>query len=304
MNFPNLDLNLYKPFVTVYENRNIARAAGQLILTASAVGMRIKELERQLDIKLFIPHARGVTPTKEADELYTRIKSALAVLNSAENSIKEFNETSTGVIKVGCPANIAVALLIDFICGFIVKYHNVKLEISNRPRSELAEMLAKHDIDVVINKMPIPDTMDNFIIEELCSLPRAFYANKSFLQKYNLKTELTIQELNNIPLILPSKTRDDTQMLLNALKRGVNTFTEIDGGNELIHAIINRNVGIGYVNECCVKDGVLVKKITVKGVNFPEHHLGVAYNKGEDSKPIKTFLKELKDFCEKIDKGI
>jgi len=296
VNISTLDYNLFKPFIAAYENKNYARAGEQLVQTASAVGMRIKELERQLGIKLFVPHARGVTPTKEADELYIKIKSALAILNNASNSVKEFNESSIGLLRIGCPANIASYRLIKFFSNFIFRYPKVKLEIDNKSRTEQAEMLAKRDLDVVINKMPIPNPNGSFIIEELCELPRSFYTTKTFLNSRGLDTTLTLSQLDELPLILPSKTREDTRLLLQALKRTEHSFTEIDSGNELIYSIIKQNVGIGYINESCVNENDEFVKINVVGVKMPRHVLGVAYQRSEQSKAIKAFINELKVF--------
>jgi len=292
MKIIDLDYNLYKYFIAVYENRNIAKAAEQLVLTASAVGMRIKELERQLDVKLFIAHARGVRPTKDADELYAKIAPTIAALNSAGNSIKEFNNQSTGHIKIGCPANVASSVLVEPVAEFIRKYPKIKIEISSKHRTELTDMLAKRDIDILVNKMPIANPTGNFKIVELRPLPRSLYASKKFLATHNLGTTLTAVQLADLPLILPDKSRADTQSVLAAFNRSVDSFTEIASGNEMILAMVLQDVGIGYVNESCIKDVYTdrVQKITVGNITLPEHILGVAYNADNNCKAVRAFL--------------
>jgi len=295
MNIVDLDYNLYKHFIAVYENRNIAKAAEQLVLTASAVGMRIKELERQLGLKLFIAHARGVHPTKDADELYAKVAPMIAALNSAGNSIKDFCSESTGHIKIGCPANIASSILVEPVVEFIRKYPKVKIEITSKHRTELTEMLGKRDIDILVNKMPIANPTGNFKIVELCPLPRSFYASKKFLETHNLGNRLTAAQLANLPLILPCKSRADTQSVLAALNRSVDSFTEIASGNEMILAMVLRDAGIGYVNESCIKDTCKdrVEKITIENISLPEHKLAVAYNVDNNCKAVKAFLELL-----------
>ena len=299
MNISTIDYNLFKPFIAVYETKNIARAAEKLVITPSAVGMRIKELERQLGIKFFIAHARGVHPTKEADELYALINPAISALNNVTTVIKDFDETTVGTLKIGCPSNVVTSFLADFICDFIIKYPKIKLEIRNDHRTELGEMLSKNDIDVVINKLPIPNPRGNCEVLELCDLQRSLYATKEFLGNNNLTPTLTISQLENLRLILPSKSREDTMQLLAALKKPVTSFVEIGGGNDVIFAMVLRNVGIGYVNDACVTDiyKSKIERVTVLNVDMPKHRLGVAYNKENPSKSIKVFIQALKAFC-------
>lgn len=287
---------MYKPFIAVYENKNIARAAEQLIHTASAVGQRIKELERQLGTTLFVPHARGVTPTKEADELYIRIKPALAVLNNAESSVKEFNESSIGVLRIASSSTISSVQIIDFLCDFMKKYPNVKLAMhGGQSRIELAAMLVKRDLDVIVHRLPFPTvTFGDVVIEELCDHKRAFFACKEFLKKHNLGTNLTTSQLRELPLILPVRTREDMRPLFDALK--VDSFTEVMGGCELIYSMIKRGVGIGYTYCNLVKQDDSIEMINVIDADLPVHKLGIIYNRDESSKLVLTFIKMIKEF--------
>ncbi|MCL2570615.1 MAG: LysR family transcriptional regulator [Firmicutes bacterium] len=294
MNILNFDLNLYKPFVAVYENKNITKAAEKLIITPSAVGMRIKELERQLGIKLFTPHARGVHPTKEADELYAKINPALASIIGAGSTLVELSSESTGVLRIGCQVNIAMYYLADIISEFILAYPKIKIEIHHESRPKMSEMLARRELDIVISKLPFKDPFGNFVIETLIDLPKGFYATEKFLKANNLSRVITREQLFGTRIILASKIRSDIQMLMSALGQNINSSIEIAGGNEFIYEMIRRHVGIGYVNECCVNENDGVVSVTVSGVKLPQFNLGVVYNKDDASKIINEFIKMLK----------
>lgn len=299
MNISKLDFNLYKLFVAVYENKNIARVAENLIHTPSAVGQRIKELERQLGLKLFIPHARGVQPTKEADELYALIKDSIAMLTNTEKIIKEFNAASTVVMRIGSSSSIASIQIKDFLSDFIMRYPNVKLEIHYRGREELADMLVKRDLDVIVHRIPYPHTKHRLVINELCDHPRAFFASRAFMAKHGISNTLKKADLEKLPLILAEKTREDISLLLKVIKP--QTITEIIlGGCELIYSMVKNSVGIGYTNPNLVAPNDDVERITISDVELPKHKLGVIYNENEPSKAILTFIKEIKDFYKSI----
>ena len=65
----NIDLNLYKVFIKVYELKNISKASEALFVSQPSISHSIKELENQLNIKLFYRNSKGVEPTPEAKKL-------------------------------------------------------------------------------------------------------------------------------------------------------------------------------------------------------------------------------------------
>jgi DNA-binding transcriptional LysR family regulator len=290
-----LDLNLYKAFIAVYEAKNITKAAEGLFHTSSAVGQRIKELERQLGLKLFVPHARGVRATKEADELYALVGGAIAALVNAEKTIKDFTATSTGVMRIGSSSSIASIQIKDFLCEFLARYPSIKLEIRYNAREELAEMLEKHELDIIIHRIPFARTRHSFIIEELCDHPRAFFASKSFMKKHGIGNTLTKTQIEKLPVVMGDKTREDIKSLLVVIKP--ETVTEIIlGGAELIYSMVKNGVGVGYTNPNLVTASDEVEMISIVDVELPKHKLGVAYHENETSKAVLTFINEIKEF--------
>lgn len=82
------NLNLYRSFIAVYENGSISTAAKVLGLKQPTVTHNIKELEKTLGVILFIPHARGVTPTIAATKLYKYAKAGIDAFMKGEEPFK------------------------------------------------------------------------------------------------------------------------------------------------------------------------------------------------------------------------
>ena len=61
----NINLDLLKTFYAVAKNKNITKACEELLVSQSAVSKAIKNIENQLDCKLFIRSKKGVELTKE-----------------------------------------------------------------------------------------------------------------------------------------------------------------------------------------------------------------------------------------------
>jgi LysR family nitrogen assimilation transcriptional regulator len=68
-------LRQLKYFVAIVEAGNMTRAAEQLHVAQTALGMQIRQLEEGLGVALLIRHSRGVEPTKAGRLLHARAVS-------------------------------------------------------------------------------------------------------------------------------------------------------------------------------------------------------------------------------------
>ena len=73
-------LELYRVFRTVAAKGNISAAAQELYLSQSAVSQSIRQLEEQLQVRLFSRNARGVALTSEGQLLLEYVNRALGLL--------------------------------------------------------------------------------------------------------------------------------------------------------------------------------------------------------------------------------
>jgi LysR family transcriptional regulator of abg operon len=65
-----MNIKLLEHFVSVYEHRNLTKAAGAIGVTQSNISKSIQKLESQLAVLLFDRHTRDVTPTPAGKALY------------------------------------------------------------------------------------------------------------------------------------------------------------------------------------------------------------------------------------------
>lgn len=78
-----LDLNLLKVFDTLFEERNVTRAAHRLGLTQSAVSHALNRLRSALGDELFVRGPSGMRATPRAAEVGPRIREALLKIETA-----------------------------------------------------------------------------------------------------------------------------------------------------------------------------------------------------------------------------
>ena len=73
MKLSNVDLNLLKVFVVVYQEQSLRKASEKLFVSTSAVSQSIKKLKESLGEELFVLSNKQFLPTPYSDQLYQRI---------------------------------------------------------------------------------------------------------------------------------------------------------------------------------------------------------------------------------------
>ena len=262
MQFSNINYNLYKSFLVVYETKNISRAADLLYISQPAVSHNIKELEKQLGIQLFYKKANGMSSTNEADILYKYISSAFNSIWKGELTISDMAGLKSGVVKIGSPSYLAVLYLSDLITDFRKKYPNIKIEIVSKSMPDLIAMLQTQNIDIVIDCSPIPTDKSKTEVKYLTSFSHCFVTT----DKYYTNKPVGIETLNTLPLIICSQTSEEIRLLKNSMSDiKINPVIESWTTETLVKLVKDGN-GVGYVQEAYVKDEL--EKGTLKKLNI------------------------------------
>jgi DNA-binding transcriptional LysR family regulator len=250
MQFSNINYNLYKSFLVVYETKNISRAADILYISQPAVSHNIKELEKQLNIQLFYKKSNGMNTTSEADVLYKYISSAFNSIWKGELTISDMAGLKTGVVKIGIPSYLTVLFLSDIITEFRAKYPNVKIEIVSKPVPDVITMLQTQNIDIVIDSQPITTEKSSMDIKYLKSYSHCFFTTDKYYTEKSLGTE----SINNLPLIISSQGSEEIKQLKNSVV-GIKINPVIEAWTtESMIKLVKEGNGVGYCQEDYIKE--------------------------------------------------
>lgn len=250
MQFSNINYNLYKSFLVVYETKNISRAAEILYISQPAVSHNIKELEKQLNIQLFYKKSNGMSATSEAEILYKYISSAFNSIWKGELTISDMAGLKTGVVKVGIPSYLAVLYLSEIITEFRAKYPNIKIEIVSKPVPDLINMLQTQNIDIVIDSQPISTDKSKLEIKYLKSFSHCFFTT----DKYYTEKPMGIDNINNLPLIISSQGAEEIKLLKNTVI-GLKISPIIESWTpESMLKLVREGNGVGFCQEDYIKE--------------------------------------------------
>ncbi|PSW06441.1 LysR family transcriptional regulator [Photobacterium rosenbergii] len=97
----NLDLNLLKTLLVIYQEQNLRKASERLFVTQPAVSHALQKLRLHFDDELFTKTRTGLKPTPYVEQLCQELSPALDNLFKAVNSNQEFDPRQlTGKIRI------------------------------------------------------------------------------------------------------------------------------------------------------------------------------------------------------------
>lgn len=115
----DLDLTSLRLFVAVCETRNIARAAEQHHIVASAVSKRIAQLEGVVGNALVARHRRGVVPTGAGEILLEHARAMLASADRVARDMGAYGKGIKGQVRVLASVSSIAESLPDDIASFM-----------------------------------------------------------------------------------------------------------------------------------------------------------------------------------------
>jgi LysR family nitrogen assimilation transcriptional regulator len=145
-----MNLRQLKYFVGVVEAGNMTRAAEQLHVAQTALGMQIRQLEEDLGVALLVRHSRGVEPTKAGSLLHARALAILKEVEEVRKDVRACEREDSEAIRLG----ITPALML--VCGteiaMTVREHlpNVLLSIVEAMSHVLIDMLSRGEADFIL----------------------------------------------------------------------------------------------------------------------------------------------------------
>src|SRR5262245_7516701 len=96
-----MNLRQLKYFVTVVDAGNMTRAAEELHVAQTALGMQIRQLEEDLGVALLVRHSRGVEPTKAGSLLHSRALTILKLVEETRKDVTASERENSETIRFG-----------------------------------------------------------------------------------------------------------------------------------------------------------------------------------------------------------
>src|SRR5471030_434700 len=141
--------------VAVDTYRSFVAAAEKCFVTQPTLSMQVQKLEDTLGVKLFDRSKQPVVPTDIGVEVIAQARILLAESEKIKEIISDRERELSGELKVGIIPTVAPYILPRILHGFIDKYPQVKLIVSEQTTEQIIQQFKLVTIDCGILSTPL-----------------------------------------------------------------------------------------------------------------------------------------------------
>ena len=239
-------LELYKVFKEVAEAGNITAAAQALYISQSAVSQSIKQLESDLQTRLFARNSRGVTLTADGKLLYEYVRSAIGLLETGEAKMSQTRELQMGQLTIGASDTVTSQFLLPYLDSFHRQYPAIHIQIVSGRSHKVLGLLQSGKVDIAFASTPGEGSFETVPCFATHSI---FVASPEY--PCDFSHIYTLSEIADFPLILLERKASSRLYLEKYfLQNGLRLNPEIElGARSLLVDLAAIGFGVAGVTE-------------------------------------------------------
>ncbi len=239
-------LELYRVFLEVAQQGNISAAAQRLFISQSAVSQSVKQLEEQLQVRLFSRSTKGVNLTSEGKLLLEYVSHALGLLHSGEEKIAQSRQLLTGELIIGASDTVTKTYLLSRLEAFHKDYPDIRIRILNGTTSMVLDYLHAGQVDIAFASEAPDETV--YSVRHCVDTHTIFVAAPDYLEFDKI---YTMEDIAALPLILLERKASSRLYLERYFQeRGIPIHPEIElGSHNLLISLARIGLGVACVTE-------------------------------------------------------
>ena len=225
---------------------NISAAAQNLFISQSAVSQSVKQLEEQLQVRLFSRSTRGVSLTSEGKLLLEYVSHALGLLQSGEEKIAASRQLLTGELIIGASDTVTKTYLLSRLEAFHKDYPDIRIRILNGTTSMVLDYLHAGQVDIAFASEAPDETV--YSVRHCVDTHTIFVAAPDYLE---FDKVYTMEEIAALPLILLERKASSRVYVERYFQdHGVQIHPEIElGSHNLLISLARIGLGVACVTE-------------------------------------------------------
>jgi DNA-binding transcriptional LysR family regulator len=252
-----MELDLFKSFVIVAENRSFSRAAQAMHTTQPTLSRQIARLESELGAQLFERYGRHVECTATGQLLLPLARAIITRTDEIITLIKEQAGATSSTVRFGAVGNVMAALLTPILVSFLAAYPRVSVDLIEKDDAQLEDAVISGELDCAV-MTPWGSTRAahlHLLTEEILLVVP---------QEHRLAKEpaVALGMLASESILLPRGTMNAANVVGDALRRaGVQPrFSYRANYPELTKALVRKGLGVAPMPK------MLVDRETMEGL--------------------------------------
>lgn len=219
-----MDLNLFRVFATIYQEKNLTRAAEILFISQSAISHALARLRDNFNDPLFVRDGHGVSPTPLANRLWPDIEKSLNLLQITLQRVHQFDaKQDLKQLNLAMNDEIEPVLLPPIAAWFRNLIPHLHINSIRIDRKTLKQDLATGKIDFAID---IAHLTESGIAHELLLQDQFVVMKKTVLKNPKANRILTAKQYQNAQHIAVSarpigRTVEDLQFAKKGIERNI-----------------------------------------------------------------------------------
>lgn len=190
----NITLRQLKAFAMVAQYRSFTKAAEELHLTQSSLSGLIKEMEKNLDLRLFDRTTRQLHLSEAGERLLPYALRILSEIRLLDNEIHDLKDYRQGKVRLAASQQLAASAMPELINRFRQAYPNIQVSLIDCSVEEVISRVQMLEADLGIGPERIltSDVVANELFSsEFCLVVRPEHrlANRKMVQWQELTDE-------------------------------------------------------------------------------------------------------------------
>lgn len=240
----NISTELYRAFYRVGLNLSFSKAAKAVGVSQSAISQSVKQLEKDLGLKLFIRTTKSVDFTPEGKELFDTVAKAFSILDDGVGQLMNRVEHEMTGLKLSASDTLCRHYLLPFLKIWQEKFPQIGLQIYNRPSPKCVESVRKNKSHVAIVNI-YDELLSDCQMEttELMTLHDVFVGGA----KYKKRRKYTIEEIMQESMLL-LETGSASRIFFDDLLQGYHKVPDFELGSlDVLIDLLRINMGVSLV---------------------------------------------------------
>ncbi|KUM55041.1 LysR family transcriptional regulator [Rheinheimera sp. EpRS3] len=168
---------LLEAFSVAAQRLSFVDAAKALNIPPSTLGRRIKKLEQELGVQLFVRTTREIALTAAGKTYNEHTSKLLLALHEADLAVDLLNQKPSGVLKINAPVSFGRICIAPLLNQFMRQYPQLKIELS---LTDQYVDLVREQIDIAIRIGTLDDS--TLRARLLCQNKRQLVASPAYLK--------------------------------------------------------------------------------------------------------------------------
>ncbi|NDY82940.1 LysR family transcriptional regulator [Orrella sp. NBD-18] len=208
-----LELRQLRYFVTIVDAGSLTRAAELLYVAQPALSQQLAILESNVNARLLNRSSKGINPTEAGTALYKHAQTILKLVDETKSVIKSPESGISGRVRLAMPGTTGSILAAPLVEKLRLEHPGIILEVYEHPSSYLVPQLLEQRVDLsfLVDNIPSSGLEVTPIANE-----NLYFIHHKDNHPFGKQAHVKLDELIDIPLVLPTRTSTLRQLIDNA----------------------------------------------------------------------------------------